>query len=261
MTDQFVIRILSVDSHPVYREGIAAVIKNQSDMVLVAEAGSGGEALRRFREHRPDVTLMDMRLPDSSGIEAMIAIRTHFPEARVILVTTFEGDVEINGALQAGAWAYILKTMAPREMVEMIRLVYAGRKCVPPPIVADLAEHLGGKALTSREVDILARVASGYRNRGIWQRLFISEEKVKSHLKQIMRKLGARGRTNALTFERILVAPRGQSPSFTPKVVSSSTAPAGANQKHSKGGREICRPNQASFSATVSGPMARASAS
>jgi DNA-binding NarL/FixJ family response regulator len=211
MTDQFVIRILSVDAHPLFREGIAAVIKNQSDMVLVAEAANGGEALRRFREHRPDVTLMDMRLPDSSGIEAMIAISTHFPEARVILVATFEGDVEVHGALQAGAWGYILKTMPPREMVEIIRQVYAGRKCVPPPIAAHLAEHLGGEALTSREFEILARVAGGYRNRGILQRLFISEDTVKSHLKQIMQKLGACGRTSALTIESIRAAQRGLS--------------------------------------------------
>jgi DNA-binding NarL/FixJ family response regulator len=138
MIQPCVIRILSVDDHPLFREGIAAVIKNQSDMLLVAEAASGAEALRQFREHRPDVTLMDLRLPDSSGIEAMIAIRTHFPEARVILVATFEGDVEIHGAMQAGAWGYIFKTMPPREMVEMIRQVYAGRKCAPPPIAATL---------------------------------------------------------------------------------------------------------------------------
>jgi DNA-binding NarL/FixJ family response regulator len=211
MTDQSRIRILSVDAHPLFREAIATVIKSQADMALVAEAASGGEALRRFREHRPDVTLLDMRLPDSSGIEAMTAIRTHFPEARVILVATFERDVEIHGALQAGAWGYILKTMPPREMVEMIRQVNAGRKCVPPAIAAHLAEHLGGEALTSRDVEILARVAGGYRNRGIWQRLFISEDAVKSHLKQIMQKLGARGRTNAHTIESIRAAQRGQS--------------------------------------------------
>ena len=212
MTDQFVIRILSVDAHPLFLESIAAVIKNHSDMVLVAEAAGGGEALQRFREHRPDVTLMDLRLPDSSGIEAMIAIRTHFPDARVILVTTFEGDVEIRGALQGGAWGYIDKTMPPREMVEMIRQVNAGRKCVPPPIAADLAEPFGGKALTSREVNILARVASGYRNRGIWQRLFISEDAVKVHLKQILQKLGARDQSNAHTIESMRAAQRGQSP-------------------------------------------------
>jgi DNA-binding NarL/FixJ family response regulator len=199
MIQPCVIRILSVDDHPLFREGIAAVIKNQSDMLLVAEAASGAEALRQFREHRPDVTLMELRLPDSSGIEAMIAIRTHFPEARVILVATFEGDVEIHGAMQAGAWGYIFKTMPPREMVEMIRQVYAGRKCAPPPIAAHPAEHLGGESLTSRELEILARVAGGYRNRDMWQRLFISEDAVKYHLKQIVQKLGARDRTNALT--------------------------------------------------------------
>src|ERR1700681_4040709 len=134
-------------------------------MLLVAEAATGAEALQEFREERPDVTLMDLRLPDSSGMEAMIAIRTHFPEARVILVSTFEGDFEIQTALEAGAWGYILKTMHPREIVGAVRRVYSGEKCIPAPIAAHLAEHIGDDGLTSREVEVLAHVASGNRNR------------------------------------------------------------------------------------------------
>jgi DNA-binding NarL/FixJ family response regulator len=192
------IRILSVDDHALYREGIAAVIKNQPDMLLVAEAASGAEALQRFHEQRPDVTLMDLRLPDSSGMAATIAIRSHYPEARIILVSTFEGDVEIQSALEAGAWGHIIKTMHPREIVKAIRLVYSGKKYIPPSVGDRPGRHIGDEGLTSSEVEVLAHVAGGARDRDISQHLFISEDTLKSHLRVILHKLGARDRTDAL---------------------------------------------------------------
>lgn len=192
------IRVFSVDDHALLREGIAAIITNEPDMVLVAQAATGREAVRQFQAHQPDVTLMDLRLPDMSGIDALIAIRTEAPDARVIILTTFEGDVEMQRALQAGARGYLLKTMPPADLVAAIRQVHAGRKSIPAAVATQLAEHLSDESLTAREVDVLSRVAGGNRNRDIADQLSISEETVKVHMKHIMEKLGASDRTEAV---------------------------------------------------------------
>jgi DNA-binding NarL/FixJ family response regulator len=198
MGETSTLRVLSVDDHPLLREGIAAIVNNQPDMQLAGSASSGAEAVQMFRELRPDITLMDLRLPDKSGIDAMIAIRSEFADARVVMLTTFEGDVEIQRALEAGARAYVLKSTPARELVDIIRHVHAGKKRVPPEIAARLAEHLSDEALTEREIDVLRHVAGGNRNRDIAELLFISEETVKVHLKHIMGKLGASDRTEAV---------------------------------------------------------------
>jgi DNA-binding NarL/FixJ family response regulator len=187
-----------VDDHPLMREGIAAVIRSQPDMLLVAEASSGREAIQRFAEAAPNVTLMDLRLPDMSGIDAMIALRSQLPGAYVIILTTFDGDVEIRRALQAGARAYLLKSMKPSEMVDVIRQVHQGKKRILPEIAEQLAQYYADEVLTAREIEVLEQIAGGNRNRDIAEKLFITEETVKVHVKHIMEKLGASDRTQAV---------------------------------------------------------------
>ena len=198
MVDAAKIRVFTVDDHPLLHEGLATVIRNEPDMTLAAQASSGREAVQLYRDFNPDVTLMDLRLPDMSGIDAMIAIRSEFPEARVIILTTFAGDVEIQRALQAGARAYTLKSMPPRDIMEVIRQVHSGKRKIPAEIAAHLAEHYSDEALTQREVEVLQQVAGGNRNRDIADNLFITEETVKVHVKHIMEKLGAADRTQAV---------------------------------------------------------------
>jgi len=192
------IRILSVDDHPLLREGLGAIINCQPDMSIEAFASNGREAIEKFRSFRPDVTLMDLKLPDLSGIDATIAIRAEFRDARIIILTTFERDVEIQRALKAGAHGFLLKSMPPKEMLDMIRIVHGGKKVVPREIAAGLAEHLSDEPLSAREVDVLRHVAEGNRNRDIAGRLFISEQTVKVHLRHIMGKLGANDRTQSV---------------------------------------------------------------
>lgn len=199
MTELAKIRVFSVDDHPLLREGIATIINNEPDMVMVAQAATGREAIHQFRAHRPDVTLMDLRLPDISGIDVMIAIRNEFTDARIVMLTTFEGDVDIQRALAAGARGYVLKNMPPQELADVVRQVHAGKKRIPPEVAALLAEHVSDETLTVREKDVLKHVADGNRNRDIAERLFISEETVKVHVKHIMEKLGANDRTEAVT--------------------------------------------------------------
>jgi len=193
------IRVMSVDDHPLLRQGLAAIINLENDMTLVAEAASGAEAIEAHRAHSPDVTLMDLRLPDMSGVDCLSAIRLVSPTARVVMFSTYEGDVEIQRSLKAGARGYLLKTTPPDELIETIRLVHAGKRRIPSDLAATMAEHVAEDALSPREIEVLRLVAEGNRNRQIAERLFISEETVKAHLKHVLLKLGAGDRTQAVT--------------------------------------------------------------
>ncbi len=193
------IRVLSVDDHPLLREGIAALVNAESDMKLVAEATNGQEAIEKFRSHRPDVTLMDLQMPALNGIDAIIGIRSEFPNARVIVLTTYAGDVQVLRAPKAGARGYILKGHVRRELLDTIRAVHAGQKRIPPEVAAELAEHTGEDDLSSREIEVLRLIAAGNANKEIAAQLSIAEDTVKSHVTNILSKLGANDRTHAVT--------------------------------------------------------------
>jgi DNA-binding NarL/FixJ family response regulator len=193
------IRVLSVDDHPLLREAVAALVAGQSDMTLIAEASNGREAVEQFRIHRPDVTMMDLQMPEMDGLDAMIAIRAEFPGARIIVLTTYAGDVQVLRAIKAGARAYLLKSLVRKDLVEIIRLVHAGEKRIPPEVAAELAEHAADEALSSREIEVLSLISGGNANKEIAARLSITEETVKGHMKSIFAKLGVHDRAHAVT--------------------------------------------------------------
>jgi DNA-binding NarL/FixJ family response regulator len=194
-----IIRILAVDDHALLRRGIAALVNAESDMKLVAEAVSGEEAIQQFKKHRPDVTLMDLQMAGMSGIEAIIAIRSDFPQARIVILTTYLNDVQVVRALKAGARAYVLKGHVDQDLSEVIRAVHAGQKRIPPEVAAELAEHTEEDDLTSREIEVLRLIAAGNANKEIAGRLSLAEDTVKSHVAKILAKLHANDRTHAVT--------------------------------------------------------------
>jgi len=193
------IRILTVDDHPLLRKGIAALVNAEPDMKLVAEASNGQEAIETFRVHRPDVTLMDIQMPSVDGLEAIGRIQREFPDARIIVLTTYTGDAQVLRALKTGARGYVLKGHVHRELLETIRAVHAGQKRIPPEIATELAEHAADDELTSREIDVLRLIAAGNSNKLIADQLSIGEATVKSHVTNILSKLGANDRAHAVT--------------------------------------------------------------
>ena len=197
--DRNPIRVLSVDDHPLFREGVAALLAGQSDVTLIAEASNGREAVEEFRRHRPDVTLMDLQMPEMNGVDAMVAICEEFPSARIIVLTTYVGDALVLRALKAGARAYLLKSLLRKELLDTIRQVHAGQKRIVPLVAAELAEHATDDALSPREVDVLRLIARGNANKAIAGQLSITEETVKGHVKNILAKLAANDRTHAVT--------------------------------------------------------------
>ena len=191
------IRILAVDDHPVFRQGIAGLIADQADMTLVGEASNGREAIRQYRADRPDVTLMDLQMPELNGVDATIAIRNEFPEARIIVLTTYAGDVQVLRALKAGAQGYLLKNLLHKELLETIRAVHAGKKSISQEVSYGLAEHATDDPLTPAEVTVLRLIAAGNANKQIADQLSVTEETVKGRVKNILSKLGANDRTHA----------------------------------------------------------------
>jgi DNA-binding NarL/FixJ family response regulator len=199
VSDKGLIRILAADDHALLRNGIAGLVNDEPDMKMVAEAATGVEAVNQFRQCRPDITLMDLQMPDMSGIEAIIEIRSEFPEARIIVLTTYTGDIQVARALKAGVRGYMLKARVNRDLVDVIRAVHSGQKRIPPEIAAELAEHAGEEDLSARELEVLGLIARGNANKEIAARLAITEETVKSHVRRILDKLSANDRTHAVT--------------------------------------------------------------
>jgi DNA-binding NarL/FixJ family response regulator len=199
MNDSKPIRIMTVDDHPVFRDGICSMLSTQKDMELVAEAATGRESVKLYTVHRPDITLMDLRLPDISGLDAITEIRERYPQARMIVLTTYKGDVQALRALKAGAMGYMLKSMLRVHLLDTIRAVHAGHKRIPPEVASEMAQFAADDSLTAREIQVLQQVATGNANKIIADKLTISEDTVKAHMKSILSKLGANDRTHAVT--------------------------------------------------------------